>query len=199
MNQELLEKIVSHILEGFGVVPSSFIDLRKSKSLMDPSFMLDIKLSFESPDGGIIKNKVWGCQLSFLNQDIKIMLGDCSIQSDDTYEYAMVVQPTVKIGKEKTTHNLPAYGLYLVYTHSSEMYKEAPSACDKEALLACSVDNKEWMECSTFLQGTFLAAMEQLKEANLAWSKCTDYTQLFHQLSSLIKYHMATYEAKDER
>lgn len=181
MNKTLMENIVRHVFANLAVIPSNFVNLDRTKFLMDKDFLLHDKISFVTDNEGVIHNKLWGCQISAEQQEIKILLGDCS-QEKDIPEYALLVQ----------LKNAPAYGVYLVYNDL------VPDKADSEPLIACSLDGKEWLECQTYLQATFLAGMEQIRDIGLSWNKCTNYKIQFESLLSFIKFHNTTYEAKYE-
>lgn len=176
MNLALREQIVKHIMAGLAVIPSSHISLNKSKSLMSQEFLLSDKLTFEVDDA-LIKNRIWGCQISSEQQEIKILLGDCS-QEKNVSEYCLVIQ----------LKDAPSYGMYLVCNDN----------VDSEPLLACSINGKDWLECNTYLQATFLAGMEQIKELGLNWNKCKDYKEQYEMMISFIQFHSEIYEEKDE-
>lgn len=175
-----MENIVRHIFSNLAVISSSFVDTEKTKSLMSKDYLLPEKISFESGED-IIKNKVWGCQISVEQQELKFLLGDCS-QEKNIPEYCLLVQ----------LKGAPAYGIYLVY---NDLVK---SQVDSEPLIACTMNGKEWMECQTYLQATFLAGMEQVRDVGLSWNKCTDYKDNFELLLSFIQFHNTIYEAKYE-
>jgi hypothetical protein len=177
MNVILMEHIVRHILSNFGVVPSSFIDYTQTRSLHSKEFMLEQKLLFRGESGDIIRNPVYGCQVAVDQKEFKILLGDCS-QDSEIPEFCLIVQFT----------DNPSYGVYLVCDPS----------VDSEALIAVSINEKDWMPCNTFLQATFLAAMEQLKDIGLGWSKCTDYQKNYETLLTMINFHNAYCEVDNE-
>jgi hypothetical protein len=176
MNLKLLEQIVRHIFANFMIVSSEFVNEKRSKSLMSTDFLLKEKLSFDT-DNGKIFNRVWGCQLSALDHEVKILLGDCS-QDTLTKEYCLLIQ----------LKGSPAYGLYLIDTDDSEI--------SAEPMIACTMNEKDWLECNTYLQATFLAAMENLKELGFTWKKCTDYKSQYEMMKSFIEFHDAHYEAE---
>lgn len=177
MNLDLRQEIVKHVYANLGIIASDYVNLEKSRSLRDKDFLLNEKLSFEGEDGEVINNRVWGCQISAADQEIKILLGDCS-EWEDIPEFALIVQ----------LKNAPAYGLYLVCTE----------VVNSEGLIACTLNSKDWMECNTYLQATFLAGMEQMKDIGLSWHKCTKYESQFKLLQSFIKFHSNIWEAGDE-
>jgi hypothetical protein len=65
-------------------------------------------------------------------------------------------------------------------------------------MIAVTMNGKEWMECGTFLQATFLAGMEQIREVGLAWNKCANYKEQFDMLLAFINFHHNTYGDRDE-
>lgn len=180
MNYVLMEQIIRHVMSNLGVVPGLFIDINKSKSLRTKEFLLSEKLKFEMDDV-ISKNNIWGCQITVDHKDMKILLGDCS-QRLNILEFCVVIQ----------LQDAPAYGLYLVYNDL------LPDRIESEPLLGVTLNGKDWMECNTYLQGTFLAGMEQIRELALPWTKATNYSSQYELMLSFIKYHDSFYEVKNE-
>lgn len=177
MNPNLRAEIVKHIFANFGVIPSDYVS-EKTQSLISKEYLLSERLSFEDND---TENKVWGCQLSSDAQEIKILLADCA-QEESSPEYCLLVQ----------LKNAPAYGVYLIFNES--FGSQINSAC----MIAYSLDSKLWMECSTFLQATFLSGMEQIRETGFGWNKITNYQPQYQSLVSFIKYHSFIYEVEYE-
>lgn len=179
MNVSLLNEIVQHVFACFGVIPATFISHSKTDSLNHSNYLLSKKLEFQI-DKEVISNKVWGCQLTLNGQDVKILLGDCK-QSNDAHEFAMIV----------SLKNAPTYGLYIIY---DDLLNNDP-----ETMIACSLNGKEWLGCNTYLQATFLAGMEQLRELNFGWSNCAEYEEQYNILLSFIKHHEADDEGQEKR
>lgn len=177
MNRLLMENIVKHVLANLAVIPSSFVNVDKTKSLMTKEFLLHDKIPFENEGSELIENRIWGCQISAEEQELKLLLGDCT-QEKNLPEYCLIVQ----------LKNAPAYGVYLVY--SDEVANEP--------LIACTLNGQDWLECQTYLQATFLAGMEQIRDIGLTWHKCNDYKEQFNMMMSFIKFHNIVYEAKYE-
>lgn len=175
MNRVLMEEIVRHVFSNLAVIPSNFVDVNKTKSLMSKDFILNSKLTFDNGTS-LVENKVWGCQISSDPQDIIIMLGDCALDKNAP-EYCLIVQ----------LKNAPAYGLYL-----------ANNSDESVPLIACTLNGEEWMECPTYLQATFLAGMEQIREAGLSWNKCNNYKDQYELMVSFIDFHEKVYGVSDE-
>lgn len=174
MNLKLLNQIVRHVLANLLIIKSEFIDSDSCKSLKSKDFMLGEKLEFDT-ENGLVSNNLWGCQISTGDQEIKIVLGDCS--QDNITEYCLIVQ----------LKDTPAYGIYLVDDDSSD---KIPG----DAFLACTINEKDWLICNTYLQATFLSGMEQIKELGLSWNKCSNYQSQIDIMKSFIKYHESYYE-----
>lgn len=177
MNFSLMEEIVRHIFSNLAVVPNSAINENKSSSLRDNEFLLPEKLSFIDADGKEIKNSVWGCHVMSIKSTemITIILGDCT-QYADIPEFCLFVQLT----------GTPAYGCYLVYN-------DLKQDCLADPLIAVSANNKDWMVCDTYLQATFLAGMEQIRDLNFGRKKCSDYKSQYDMMVSFIKYYSVFY------
>lgn len=177
MNRSLMTSIVDHVFASFGVVASDFVNFDKSDSLLDKKWLLlNVRIAFEG-DLEISTGQIWGCQFVSGGQEVKVILGNCS-QDKQFKEYALLVQ--LKDG--------PCYGLY----------SAKQSIQNIEPMLACSVNGKEWIECNTFLQASFLSGMEQIKDSGFSWNKCTSYQKEFEKLLSFIQYHQLVYGATDE-
>jgi hypothetical protein len=177
MNSILMEHIVQHVFANLGLIAVPYIQPQHVQTILDKNFKLhDKKLSFA--DGAKqVQRPVYGAQLNLVDKEFKIMAGDCSLDITSP-EYCVVVQLT----------GLPAYGLYMI----------CDPQLDPEALIAVTVNNKDWMPCSTFLQATVLAAMEQLRDVGMGWSKCTNYQELYNTLTTMIKFHSNYYEETNE-
>lgn len=171
MNHALLKEIVSHVMAHFRIIPSSLIDRQRTDSLLSPTYLLPEKIVFEE-EGESYYGKTWGCQISMSFIDVKVMLGECTTNSEFP-EFALVIQPK----------DAPVYGLYLCFNElSTEPLDSQPDLC-------VSINGKEWMECNAYLQGTFLAATEQLRETKFPWTKCTNYQDLYKVLLSFMSFH----------
>jgi hypothetical protein len=181
MNSKLTEQIVFHILANLGVLPSDFVNQDITKSLIDTSHMLPEKVSFEI-DGKVIRNNIYGCQVMVADsKELRLMLADCT-QEKDFPEYALLVQ----------LKDAPAFGVYMIYTKKSE------EKVDPEVMIAVSTDKDNWMPCSIYLQATFLAGMEQIRDLGFGWTKAANYSEQHKQLLSFIKFHQNIYWEDDE-
>lgn len=172
MNKKLLQEIIRHIFFNFAITSPELINFKKVKSLKSSEFFLEKKQIYDDND-----NNLWGCQISYESNEFKILLMDCS-QDKDINEYALLI----------SIKNSPTYGLYIIDSDQ----------VDDEPLIACSINNKDWMECNTYLQATFLAGMEQIKDLGFDWTKIKDYDKNYECLLSFINFHNNVYEVINE-
>jgi len=170
MNNKLTEEITYHILSNLGVLPSEFVNQDASRSIIDKQFLLTEKISFQM-EGQTINKSIYGCQLNFTNKFFKLILADCS-QDSDIPEFAIIIHPP----------DAPTYGLYLAFT---KLVADPP---DPEAMIAIKND-QHWIPCTTFLQATFLAGMEQLRDQIVGWKLCVNYQGEYQDLLSFVKFH----------
>jgi hypothetical protein len=181
MNKLLLETICRHVYEGFLLITSNYVDPNYSKALLSKEFLLNKSLKFDYNDGVLQQSEfknVWGCQMRAHNNTIKVLCGDCSVDSNK--EYALIIHH----------EGSPIYGVYSAFNKDLLI--------DQEASIAVSTDGEGWLECNTFLQATFLAGVEQIKELGLGWGKCEDYIKDFNALKSFIYYHDGLLEKQNE-
>lgn len=182
MNFELLTKIVEHIFASFLVINSRYITKNSSQSLMVDDFLLDKKVPFETNNKIENKNNMWSCQSKIADVDFKLLLVDCSDYSDDKSEvkdYALIIQLT----------GSPVYGLYYSYS-TIEPY---PSPEYHYPLIGFN-HNNTWIVCNTFIQSTFLAGMEQLKDVNCIYTKCIEYKELYKYFETFMDFHTEFYD-----
>lgn len=177
MNKHLTEQIAYHILASLGVLPAKFINQEATQSIVDASYTLPEKLSFDD-DGKVVRKNVYGCQVSLADtKELRLLLADCT-QDKEYPEYALLVQ----------LKDAPAFGVYAIVTGKE---------IDSEVLIAVSTDKQNWMPCNTYLQATFLAGMEQIRDIGYSWSKATDYSEQYKHLLSFIKFHHSYYIEED--
>lgn len=182
MNQKLTEQIAYHVLSNLGALPSAFVNQEQTKSILDKQFILPEKISFESEDGQVSHKHIYGCQVSVTGaKEFKLLLADCT-QEKNVPEYCLVIQ----------LKDAPAFGVYLIF---NQLVEDPPEA---EAMIAVNSDKKHWIPCTTYLQATFLAGMEQLRDIGFGWNRCNEYKELYSQLLSFIKFHDNYFEVINE-
>jgi hypothetical protein len=132
----------------------------KTKSIISKEYLLDKKITFVE-DELSEAGTLYGCQLSAGDQEVKVIVADASYEQYG--EFYMIVH----------LKGAPYYGLSFSFNHY---------------VLGYSIDGKGWDNCSVYLQGTFLAAMEQLKESHLNWNKCYDYQDENDSLPHFVEF-----------
>lgn len=190
MNQKLTHEIVSHIFERLLVIKSNDINQDKFKSILSPEFLFTKKIVFEQ-DGNDFHNDIWGAQIKTTDNTIKIIVADCQLHNTQmvpvinnnleniNYEYCLIV----------SSDQFPCYGAYFADQNYSNNY----------SLISVSMDKgKTWLPCQTYLQATFLAAMEQLKDMIYPWNKCLDYNKEYDMLRSFLSHREQLFEVENE-
>jgi hypothetical protein len=179
VNNRLTEEIAYHILANLGVLPSEFVNSNTTKSVIDKQFLLADKIVFQL-ENQTVHRHVYGCHASVAEQDFRIVLADCT-QEKNVPEFAVIIQPP----------KAPTYGLYLAFNRLVENPPEA------EAIIAIKSD-KHWIPCTAFLQGTFLAGMEQLRDQVFNWKKLINYQTEYQHLLTFIGFHTNYYGVFNE-
>jgi hypothetical protein len=173
MNLKLTQSIVEHIYASLLIKPAKFIENKGSLSILNKEFILDRTLDLNDSEK-VFYNEIWGCESNVSGKQISLLVGNCSLEKE-VDEYCLIVK----------LKDAPSYGCYLVL---NENY-------NSDVLIACSLDGKNWMECNTYLQATFLAGMEQFKEINNKWIKLSNYENEFELLRSFLLLHNSIYGA----
>lgn len=175
MNKELTEQIICQILSGLGIWPSDSINIEINKSLLDKQYLLSDKLTFEI-DNDLLNCNLHGCQITTSdNKQFKILAANCT-QDSLLPEFCFLVH----------LQDSPTYCGYLIFNKSNYQY-------DSEAMIAVTTDNKNWMPCNIYLQATFLAGMERLKDLCFSWKSCNSYQDEYKLLLSFLKFHNSFY------
>jgi hypothetical protein len=182
MNKQLTSQIINHIFSNLLIINASDFNINKFKSIKSTEHLLPETISFagDSADEETI-NKIWGIQLSIDGQKLKMLLANCSVDPN-ILEYALLIK----------MQDTPAYGVYGSYN------KDYNNFVIEDPLIAVCMDNQNWMQCNTYLQATFLAAMENIKDLPYTLEKCQDYKAEYNSLLSFIKYYDFLYEDNDE-
>jgi len=174
MNIHLTEQIIKHILSSLRVISSDFVD-PKSQTLISRSFLLYDKLNLQVEEDEVIQNNVWGCKFHIEGKELKIIVGDASID-DSVTEFCAIIH----------LDHSPTYGMYISLDE------------DSKALIGCSINSRDWMTCSTYLEATFLAGMEQMKSHLLLPQVCENYKSEFESMISFLDFHSTIFGETNE-
>jgi len=167
MNQELTNQIIKHLLNNLGVTD------KRSASILFDELVIDQKISYEHDDKDYTA-KVWACQSSVSNVKITIAYTQFTFSAYETESVLLV-----------NMENCPLYGCYLSINDLDE--KRGLS----NGNISFSVKDNIWLEATTFMQASFLAGMEQLKDLTVSFDKCKDTQKIFDALVSFIEYYDA--------
>lgn len=132
----------------------------QAKSIIDKEFILKDKVNFVD-----ISFPIYGCKISASSQEVKILLVKCL---EDLQEYYVLVQLADKI----------PFGLFFIHEHED----------NENSNIAYYSEFKNWVNCNTFLQASFLAGMEQIKDVGYSYNKLTNSELEYKSLISYIKY-----------
>ena len=154
MNLQLTDQIIRHILNNVGVNYNNNNNI--TNSIISKHFILPKYLKLQE-ENSIIEIPIYGTELLVSSSNDKIQLLLCNI-SQDIPEYLFLVR----------LNGCPPYAAHLLYSEFSE------EKCSSEPLIAYYFESSLWTECTTYMQATFLAGMEQLKDINIPWKPIVD-------------------------
>jgi hypothetical protein len=137
---------------------SGFLFVEKSKSIVNQDFRSPSKLRVEI-DGEIVSVPVFSCQILIPGSKEKMTV---MVAKFGKGEFCCVIH----------MDGTPWYGLGLD---------------ESLAYMSFSIDGKSWQNCSIYLQATFLAGMEQLKEIPHVFEPVEDDREQFAVLKSFLE------------
>jgi len=178
MNKHLTEAILKHVYKNFGIIKGSV-----SKSILDNQYLISNVLKLDKNDEVIHKN-MWSCKFKIEDAELKILTGDISLEPEIS-EYFLFI---------KFDEN-SIYGCYLNW-ETADPNKHFIN--DSEPMIAFNISEKNWVECSTYLQSTFLSGLEQMKDLNLSPIKNKEYEPLFDYMISFMDFYNDYYPSRDE-
>lgn len=158
---KLKNAICEHILSDFG------INSNKNKIISD-NYKSSAFIKFED-DGKVVKRNIYAIKSNVENRSIKVYIVDMSLE---VKEYSLIIE----------VDDLPIYGINYYRNFYQDNYSDIFSK------IATSLDKKTWIECNTFLQATFLAGMENIKNLNVSWEKLDITKNEEEILHSFIEY-----------
>lgn len=157
----LTQEIVKHIFSKLGV--GSNLHLAYS-SIMDDNFLLEKKLCLVNDEDEDVNNNMWSGKITVEEKDFRLLLADCSAL--DEKEYALII----------SLEDSPEYGCYFSITDPESSF------------IACRL-NGFWVQATVYMQATFLAGMEQVKDLSTPWQSNNKTEDLYQKLVEFIKHH----------
>jgi hypothetical protein len=140
MNKELLQHILIHVYNGLGITE------KRTVSLKSEMFRMTEPMNIVLEDKSEYQAPMYAAQAIIQQATMRFLCADLSYQ--DEQEFALIIE----------LDGCPTYASYLVL--------EGGQIIDAE--LAVLIKNK-WLDANTFLQASFLAGMEQLREMGVIW------------------------------
>jgi hypothetical protein len=158
----LTQEIVKHVFTKLGVANN---DLHMAyQSIIDTSFILEEPFCLINDENEEINNSMWSCKIDIESKSFRLLLADCSSLGEE--EYALII----------SLEGSPEYGIYFSITD--------PTAC----YIACLL-NEFWTPANVYMQASFLAGMEQIKDLSLPWVRNEKTKDLYDKLVKFIGYH----------
>ena len=164
----ITDAIVKHIFHNlglFGKVPVS---------IAQEAFLTDKQISY-SDDEEEKQAEVFSCSTNVEGKKLSMISTSLIALSEDKLDEITDSFVVIKLEGQ------PAYGCYLMMTSS------------QDGFIAAEIKPKVWIPTTVFLQATFLAGMEQLKNLISRYEKPSDHDveNLFTLLKEFIGYHEA--------
>ena len=159
---KLTNSIVEHIFHNLG-----FLDAR-TNSLISETLLTDHTITYEDEEEH--KLPVYACETRITQSQI-VMAGVVFPSEGIRQEMAVVVH----------TQDCPIYGCYLWYESGSQ-------PVESEGQILMSLKDNTWMDTTTFVQASFLAGMEHLRDLRQAFTVCKDAKPIYQSLVAFIKH-----------
>jgi hypothetical protein len=169
-NPKLTQEIIKHIFRSFGITfeKNNHINIY---NLLEPEFLLDKKLSFESEDGIKHHNNIWCASAKIEQSEMKVIVAD--LKEDKNYsEFALVIQMDV----------FPPFAL-----RTSQNLIQIDSEEEDVGDINLNVEGK-WTDTNIFLQSKLLNGVEGLSELFLHWSKPKIDKEIYELLIDYLKF-----------
>lgn len=168
MNYDLTEQIIRHIFKNIGIQNSA--NENQINSLIREEFLTHKSLELEE-DGNVNKYPIYGCEITIPNgsEKISIVLSDIS---NEIPEYLLLVR----------LNNAPPYAVHLAYADKLGQREIS------NPLIAYYFVSSKWAECNTYLQATFLAGMEQLKDIHIPWMPIKSIDESYFILLEFLEF-----------
>lgn len=172
MNSELTNAILYHILLNLG------LNKTQKNTIFNDLFITNNDIEYVNEFDEMNKSSVYSCQMKVNNSSFQII---CAKLSTD-YKTSIDEDVYFVIKLE----GCPTYGCYL--SVNTDKMEDVNNQSFHDGFIACFIDNKHWVPAPVFIQATFLAGMEQLRELSAPFTKVDSNEELFNNLKSFITY-----------
>lgn len=155
MQSNLTNEILLHVFDNLGLV------LPRQTSLKNDYFLTSAAIDLVEDDKD--KHlKIWGAQVPVAAGKFQMLLTEMKTHSQEQ-EYFLVSQ----------LDDCPMYGCYILLESPIQGRIEP-----RHGEILFSLKDNAWLPTDIFIQATFLAGMEQLKDLLTSWTPVTDHSLL---------------------
>lgn len=171
----LTDAIAEHILYYLGATNPFFA----GNSITNEKFLTKHQIEFVDDQGITEQANIWSCETTINHSKFRMMCArfTCNHTKDEDEDIAVVIK----------LPDCPTYGLMSTHSQGKSF----------DSFIACEIKEKTWVGTTTYIQATFLAGMEQLKELSVAYTKCESTEDLFTSLKEFINYRNS-FDLEDE-
>ena len=138
----------------------------RNNSILSSKLLTDKTITFDDA-GKEQQYHVYACQTS-IGQSKITMAGTKLNYDDNTKDMVVVVK----------MEDCPIYGCYISQNNKTV----------EDGIIAFSIKNNVWLSASVFIQASFLAGMEQLKDVIIPFDVCNKPQEIYDILVSFLKY-----------
>jgi hypothetical protein len=170
MNNELTNAIAKHLFTGLGIYGGVPVSLRHQL------FWTDHQIAFDDEKGEAKMATVWAGETKIENKKFSFIYTSL-VMKDFPMEDFLVV---------KLDDN-PGYGCYA----SAELVVNQFQLNEfniQDGFIAVQLKSQSWIPANIYLQATFLAGMEQLKDLASRYEKSSKMEEMFGLLKDFITY-----------
>jgi hypothetical protein len=140
------------------------VGITDEKQVSILQFLTDKTIQFDVEDGELATAEVWACQTLVDNVRFRMM-------------YSHLDGDMIFVSK---LDECPTYGCSLIIDNEITY--------NLDGFIGLKMNDQNWIPTTIFLQATFLAGMEQLKDLSGGYSKCSDHEDLLSDLKSFISF-----------
>jgi hypothetical protein len=174
MNSNLTTAILAHLFSGFGV-----LDFGDHLSIRHLDFRTKHMIEFYDDQDREEASLVYACQTTVNAATLKLLYVELVCNHSDYVDSDLILLSQLE--------GCPMYGCFL----SCDDMREPTTG-----FIACKFKDN-WMPCSVYLQATFLAGMEQLRDLTGKYEPCKDLGKLPEELKSFIQYRETFLEIEE--
>jgi hypothetical protein len=172
MNNELTNAIVKHLFTGLGIYGEVPVSLRHQL------FLTDQQIAFDDENDEAKMAPVWAGETKIENKKFSFIYTSLVMKDFPTEDFLVV----------KLDDN-PGYGCYAALVDLNDLAGGFENKLDvQDGFIAVQLKSQSWIPANIYLQATFLAGMEQLKDLASRYEKSSKLEEMFGLLKDFITY-----------